>query len=56
MKQQIRHTVKQIAETTVSEMCSLESLKLCFPYSWEKKIKEIKNLKFIDKNSPWRKK
>ena len=53
-KQQVRHTVKQIAETTVSETCSLKTLKVLFPYNWQEKVKEIKELKFIDKDSPWR--
>ena len=53
MKQQIRHTIKQVSETTLSETCNLETLKMLFPYDWKKKVKEIKKLRFIDKNSPW---
>ena len=41
-----RHTIKQIAETKMSETVDLESLKFLYPYDWKKKLKELKQSKY----------
>ncbi len=41
-----RHTVKQLAETKVSETCNLKALKELFPYTWKEKRKELKESRF----------
>lgn len=41
-----RHTVKQIADTKVSETLDLKGLKTLFPYAWKEKLEELKKSKF----------
>ena len=41
-----RHTIKQIAETKLSETVNLKTLKFCFPYSWKEKLRELKKSKW----------
>jgi len=41
-----RHTIKQLAETKISETLDLKGLKIMFPYDWQKKKEELKNSRF----------
>ena len=41
-----RHTIKQIAETKVSETLNLKELKTLFPSNWKEKLEELKKSKF----------
>lgn len=42
----IRHTIKQIADTPLSETVDLKTLKFLFPYDWKKKVEELRNSKY----------
>jgi len=41
-----RTTIKQIAETKVSETLNLGGLRQMFPYNWAKKLKELEKSRF----------
>ena len=44
-----RHTIKQIAETKISETCDLKTLKFLFPDKWKEKLKELKQSEWKSK-------